>query len=40
MGMGLRTLTGRALRLGGRISLVRDDDDGCTLRAWVPLVRP
>ncbi|MFJ7215897.1 GAF domain-containing protein [Amycolatopsis sp. NPDC098790] len=39
-GMGLRTLTGRALRLGGRVSLVRDDDDGCTLRAWVPLVRP
>ncbi|MGK3204169.1 GAF domain-containing protein [Amycolatopsis sp. MEPSY49] len=38
-GMGLRTLSGRALRLGGRISLVRDDDDGCTLRAWVPLVR-
>lgn len=39
-GMGLRTLSGRALRLGGRVSLVRDDDDGCTLRAWVPLVRP
>ncbi|WP_410672880.1 GAF domain-containing protein [Amycolatopsis sp. cmx-4-68] len=39
-GMGLRTLTGRAARLGGRVSLVRDDDDGCTLRAWVPLVRP
>ncbi|MEV4149897.1 GAF domain-containing protein [Amycolatopsis sp. NPDC049691] len=38
-GMGLRTLSGRALRLGGRISLVRDEDDGCTLRAWVPLVR-
>jgi signal transduction histidine kinase len=40
VGLGLRTLTGRATRLGGRISLVRDDDDGCTLRAWVPLVRP
>jgi LuxR family transcriptional regulator, regulator of acetate metabolism len=39
-GMGLRTLTERAARLGGRVSLVRDDDDGCTLRAWVPLVRP
>jgi len=39
-GMGLRTLSERATRLGGRISLVRDDDDGCTLRAWVPLVRP
>ncbi|MEU8635932.1 GAF domain-containing protein [Amycolatopsis sp. NPDC048633] len=39
-GMGLRTLSGRAARLGGRVSLVRDDDDGCTLRAWVPLVRP
>ncbi|WP_284749193.1 GAF domain-containing sensor histidine kinase [Amycolatopsis sp. RTGN1] len=39
-GVGLRTLAGRALRLGGRVSLVRDDDDGCTLRAWVPLVRP
>ena len=39
-GMGLRTLAERAARLGGRISLVRDEDDGCTLRAWVPLVRP
>jgi signal transduction histidine kinase len=39
-GMGLRTLSGRAARLGGRVSLVRDDDDGSTLRAWVPLVRP
>ena len=39
-GMGLRTLADRAARLGGRVSLVRDDDDGCTLRAWVPLVRP
>ncbi|MBE1501940.1 signal transduction histidine kinase [Amycolatopsis lexingtonensis] len=39
-GVGLRTLAGRALRLGGRVSLVRDEDDGCTLRAWVPLVRP
>ncbi len=39
-GMGLRTLSDRATRLGGRVSLVRDEDDGCTLRAWVPLVRP
>ncbi len=37
-GMGLRTLAERAARLGGRVSLVRDEDDGCTLRAWVPEV--
>ncbi|MFE6616994.1 GAF domain-containing protein [Amycolatopsis sp. NPDC057786] len=35
-GMGLRALAERAARLGGRVSLVRDEDDGCTLRAWVP----
>ncbi|WP_020666793.1 GAF domain-containing sensor histidine kinase [Amycolatopsis nigrescens] len=35
-GMGLRTLSDRAARLGGRVSLVRNEDGGCTLRAWVP----
>ncbi|NKQ54110.1 GAF domain-containing protein [Amycolatopsis sp. K13G38] len=37
-GMGLRSLAERAARLGGRVSLVRDEDCGCTLRAWVPEV--
>jgi signal transduction histidine kinase len=35
-GMGLRALVERAARLGGRVSVVRDEEDGCTLRAWVP----
>ncbi|WP_307849411.1 GAF domain-containing sensor histidine kinase [Qaidamihabitans albus] len=35
-GMGVRTLAERAARLGGRVSLVRDEDGGCTLRAWLP----
>lgn len=35
-GMGVRSLAERAARLGGRVSLVRDDDGGCTLRAWLP----
>jgi len=35
-GVGLRTLADRAARLGGRVSLVRDEDEGTTLRAWVP----
>ncbi|WP_167175321.1 GAF domain-containing sensor histidine kinase [Saccharomonospora amisosensis] len=39
-GMGVRTLAERAARLGGRVSLVRDEDDGCTLRAWLPNVEP
>jgi DNA-binding NarL/FixJ family response regulator len=34
--MGLRTLVQRAARLGGRVSVVRDEEDGCTLRAWIP----
>ncbi|TNC27779.1 GAF domain-containing protein [Amycolatopsis alkalitolerans] len=37
-GMGLRSLAERAARLGGRVSLVRDEDGGRTLRAWVPEV--
>nr|WP_245788050.1 GAF domain-containing protein [Amycolatopsis marina] len=36
-GMGVRSLAERAARLGGHVSLVRDDDGGCTLRAWLPL---
>nr|WP_092529783.1 GAF domain-containing protein [Amycolatopsis arida] len=39
-GMGLRSLAERAARLGGRVSLVRDEDGGCTLRAWLPDVEP
>ncbi|ASR38458.1 histidine kinase [Prauserella marina] len=35
-GMGVRSLAARAARLGGKVSLVRDLDDGCTLRAWLP----
>lgn len=35
-GMGVRSLAERAVRLGGRVSLVRDEDGGCTLRAWLP----
>jgi signal transduction histidine kinase len=35
-GMGVRSLVERAARLGGRVSLVRDEDGGCTLRAWLP----
>ena len=35
-GMGLRALTERAARLGGRLSVVRDEEDGCTLRVWIP----
>jgi signal transduction histidine kinase len=35
-GLGVRSLAERALRLGGHVSLVRDDDGGCTLRGWLP----
>jgi signal transduction histidine kinase len=35
-GLGIRTLAERAVRLGGQVSLVRDDDGGCTLRGWLP----
>ncbi len=35
-GMGVRSLAERAGRLGGRASLVRDEDGGCTLRVWIP----
>lgn len=34
--VGVRSLIDRAARLGGRVSLVRDDDGGHTLRAWLP----
>jgi signal transduction histidine kinase len=37
--LGVRSLADRAGRLGGRASLVRDDDDGCTLRVWLPDAR-
>ncbi|MFI9757015.1 GAF domain-containing protein [Streptomyces sp. NPDC051963] len=35
-GMGVRSLAERAARMAGRVSLVRDEDGGCTLRAWLP----
>lgn len=35
-GLGVRTLAERAVRLGGHVSLVRDEDGGCTLRCWLP----
>ncbi|WP_203589631.1 GAF domain-containing protein [Streptomyces sp. SID13031] len=35
-GLGVRSLAERAIRLGGDVSLVRDEDGGCTLRCWLP----
>jgi signal transduction histidine kinase len=35
-GIGVRSLAERAVRLGGHVSLVRDEDGGCTLRCWLP----
>jgi signal transduction histidine kinase len=35
-GLGVRSLAERAVRMGGHVSLVRDDDGGCTLRCWLP----
>ena len=35
--LGLRSLTRRAARVGGTVTLLRDEDGGCTLRACVPL---
>ncbi|GAB3495244.1 GAF domain-containing protein [Amycolatopsis cihanbeyliensis] len=37
-GMGVRALAERVARFGGKVSLVRDEDGGCTLRAWLPEV--
>jgi signal transduction histidine kinase len=36
-GLGLRMLVDRAARLGGRVSLVRDEDGGTTLRVLLEL---
>jgi signal transduction histidine kinase len=36
-GLGLRMLVERAARLGGRVSLVHDDDGGTTLRMLLPV---
>jgi signal transduction histidine kinase len=36
-GLGLRMLVERAARLGGRVSLVHDDDGGSTLRMLLPV---
>jgi LuxR family transcriptional regulator, regulator of acetate metabolism len=38
-GLGLRMLVDRASRLGGRVSLVRDEDGGTTLRVLLPPTR-
>jgi LuxR family transcriptional regulator, regulator of acetate metabolism len=37
-GLGLATLAERVSYVAGRMSFVRDEEDGCTLRAWVPVV--
>lgn len=34
--MGLRSLAQRAARLGATVKLLRDEDEGSTLRAWLP----
>jgi len=39
-GMGVRALAERAARFGGHVSLVREEDEGATLRAWLPDVDP
>jgi signal transduction histidine kinase len=39
-GMGVRSLAERAARLGGRANVVRNEDGGCTLRAWIPVTPP
>jgi signal transduction histidine kinase len=36
--LGLRSLVRRAARIGGTVQLLRDEDGGCTLRAWLPLI--
>jgi signal transduction histidine kinase len=38
-GLGIGLLADRAARLGGRVSLVHDDDGGTTLRMFLPGVR-
>lgn len=38
-GLGVRLLVEKAARLGGRVSLVHDDDGGTTLRMFLPGVR-
>jgi len=35
--IGLRSLVQRATRLGATVKLLRDEDEGSTLRAWLPL---
>lgn len=37
-GLGLASLAERIGYVAGRMSFVRDEEDGCTLRAWVPAV--
>lgn len=34
--MGLRSLARRAARLGASVKLLRHEDEGCALRAWLP----
>jgi signal transduction histidine kinase len=36
-GLGIRSLAERAGRLGGRVSLVHDEDGGSTLRMQLPI---
>ncbi|MEU0500574.1 GAF domain-containing protein [Nocardia sp. NPDC005998] len=35
-GLGLASITERLGRIGGTLSMIRDDDNGFTLQAWVP----
>lgn len=35
-GLGVKSLSERAIRLGGQVSLIRDEDGGSTLRCWLP----
>lgn len=37
--LGIRALSDRAAAVGGRVSLVQDEDGGATLRVWVPALR-
>ncbi|MDN5748403.1 MAG: GAF domain-containing protein, partial [Pseudonocardia sp.] len=39
-GLGIRMLVERAARLGGRVSLVHDEDGGTTLRMLLPVLWP
>jgi signal transduction histidine kinase len=35
-GLGLAAMTEQVARVGGSVTIGRNDDDGVTLQAWVP----